>query len=143
VFLQFRSLRNRRSRHQPNHRHRLTHRRRKTSGERSVIAMPKNEAKFQVGQIIHHKLFEYVGVVFDVDPTFQGTDEWYRQVARSRPPKDKPWYHVLVNEAAHTTYVAEQNLEPAETPQRIVHPFADRLFHEFDGERYKLRQQAH
>jgi len=110
---------------------------------RSVIAMSKHKAKFQVGQIIHHKLFDYVGVVFDVDPTFQGTDEWYEQVARSRPPKDKPWYHVLVNEAAHTTYVAEQNLEPAEAPQRIVHPFADNLFSEFDGERYKLRQQAH
>ena len=105
--------------------------------------MSKHEAKFQVGQIIHHKLFDYIGVVFDVDPTFQGTDEWYEQVARSRPPKDKPWYHVLVNEAAHTTYVAEQNLEPAEAPQKIVHPFADTIFSEFDGERYKLRQQAH
>ena len=105
--------------------------------------MPKQEAKFQVGQIIHHKLFDYIGAVFDVDPTFQGTDDWYEHVARSRPPKDKPWYHVLVNEAAHITYVAEQNLEAAEAPQRIVHPIADRLFSEFDGERYKLRQQAH
>jgi heat shock protein HspQ len=105
--------------------------------------MSKHEAVLQVGQVIHHKLFDYLGVVFDVDPTFQGTDEWYEQVARSRPPKDKPWYHVLVNEAAHTTYVAEQNLGPAEAPLRILHPFADRLFSEFDGERYKLRQQAH
>jgi len=119
------------------------HRRQIISDVRSVITMSKHEAKLQVGQIIHHKLFDYVGVVFDVDPTFQGTDEWYEQVARSRPPKDKPWYHVLVNEAAHTTYVAEQNLEPAEVPQRIVHPFADSLFSEFDGERYKLRQQSH
>ena len=75
--------------------------------------MSKHEAKFQIGQIIHHKLFDYVGVVFDADPTFQGTDEWYEQVARSRPPKDQPWYHVLVHEAELTTYVAEQNLEPA------------------------------
>jgi heat shock protein HspQ len=73
----------------------------------------------------------------------RGRETGDEQVARSRPPKDKPWYHVLVNEAAHTTYVAEQNLEPAEAPQRIVHPFADSLFSEFDGERYKLRQQAH
>ncbi len=88
-------------------------------------------------------MFDYIGVVFDVDPTFQGSDEWYEQVARSRPPKEEPWYHVLVNEATHTTYVAEQNLAPAEAPQRIVHPLADRLFSDFDGERYKLRQQAH
>ncbi len=104
--------------------------------------MSKHEAKFQIGQIIHHRLFDYIGVVFDVDPAFQGTDEWYEQVARSRPPKDNPWYHVLVNEAVHTTYVAEQNLEPSEAPQRIVHPFADRLFSAFDGERYTLRQRT-
>jgi heat shock protein HspQ len=108
-----------------------------------VIPLSKHGAKFQVGQIIQHKLFDYSGAVFDVDPIFQGTDEWYEQVARSRPPKNEPWYHVLVNEAAHTTYVAEQNLEPAETPQKIVHPLADRLFSGFDGERYKLRQQVH
>ena len=119
------------------------HRRRTTGNARSVIAMSKHEAKFQTGQIIHHRLFDYIGVVFDVDPTFQGADDWYEQVARSRPAKDKPWYHVLVNEAAHTTYVAEQNLEPAEAPQRIHHPFADRLFSEFDGERYTLRQRSH
>lgn len=105
--------------------------------------MSTHQAKFQVGQIIHHKLFDYMGVVFDVDPTFQGTDEWYEQVARSRPDKDKPWYQVLVNEAAYTTYVAEQNLESAKAPQKIAHPFADRLFSEFDGERYKLRRRAH
>ncbi len=71
-----------------------------------VIAMSEHEAKFQVGKIVHHKLFDYIGVVFDVDPEFHGTDEWYQQVARSRPPKDEPWYHVLVNETAPTTYVA-------------------------------------
>ncbi len=104
--------------------------------------MLEQEAKFQVGQIIHHRLFEYVGVIFDVDPNFQGAEEWYQQVALSRPPKDKPWYHVLVNNAIHTTYVAEQNLEAAEKPEQIVHPYADRLFGEFDGERYHLRQQT-
>ena len=103
----------------------------------------KQKAQFRLGQIVYHSKFRYRGVIVDADPYFQGTDEWYEQVARSHPPKDKPWYHVLVNEAAHTTYVAEQNLEPAEVPQRIVHPFADNLFSEFDGERYKLRQQAH
>ena len=104
--------------------------------------MSEHKAIFQVGQIVHHKLFDYIGVVFDVDPMFQGTDEWYEHVARSRPPKDEPWYHVLVHEAAHTTYVAEQNLEAADTPQTIAHPLAERLLGEFDGERYRLRRQA-
>ena len=98
---------------------------------------------YKIGQVIHHKLFDYRGVILKADDYFKLTDIWYDNMAQSKPPKDKPWYHVLVNEAAHTTYVAEQNLEPAEAPQRIVHPFADNLFSEFDGERYKLRQQAH
>jgi len=105
--------------------------------------MPKHEAKFQVGQIVHHRLFDYIGVVFDADPTFQGTDEWYDQVARSRPPRDQPWYHVLVNETEHTTYVAERHLEPATEPRPIRHPFTDSLFSGFDGERYTPRRQAH
>jgi len=105
--------------------------------------MSKHQAKLQVGQIIQHKLFYYLGAVFDIDPTFQGTDEWYEQMARSHPPKDEPWYHVLVNKAAHTTYVAERNLGPATAPQRIVNPLADRLFNRFDGERYYLHQQVH
>ena len=56
-------------------------------------------AKFFVGQIVHHKKFDYRGVIFDVDATFRGTDEWYEKVARSRPPKHLPWYHVLVDGA--------------------------------------------
>ena len=104
--------------------------------------MSEHEAKFPVGQIVHHKLFDYVGVVFDVDPTFQGTNEWYEQVARSRPPRNEPWYHVLVHEAVGATYVAERNLELAASPRRIAHPLADRLFSGFDGERYKLRQKT-
>ncbi|MGI9303895.1 MAG: heat shock protein HspQ, partial [Gammaproteobacteria bacterium] len=51
-------------------------------------------AAFSVGQIVHHKLFDYRGVIYDVDPHFQGTDEWYEEVAKSRPPRNKPWYHV-------------------------------------------------
>ena len=108
---------------------------------RWVITVSEHEAKFQVGQIVHHKLFNYIGVVFDVDPEFNGTDEWYQQVARSRPPKDEPWYHVLVNEAVPTTYVAEQNLEPTAKPQRIMRPLTDSLFSIFDGERYTSRQK--
>ena len=103
--------------------------------------MSEHEAIFQVGQIVHHKLFDYIGVVFDVDPVFCGTEEWYQQVARSRPPKNEPWYHVLVNEAVPTTYVAEQNLERTAKPKRIIHPLTNTLFSNFDGERYASRQK--
>ena len=52
------------------------------------------KAKFLIGQIIRHKLFNYRGVIFDIDPFFQSSDQWYEQVVQSHPPKNKPWYYV-------------------------------------------------
>ena len=101
-----------------------------------------NKAKFKIGQIIHHKLFDYTGVVFDIDPNFQGTEEWYKQVARSRPPKNEPWYHILVHSAEHTTYVAEQNLDNEEQPKAIQHPLINSIFTKFDGLQYHLKSKA-
>jgi heat shock protein HspQ len=94
------------------------------------------KARFAVGDLIHHRLFDYRGVIVDVDPGFQASDEWYEAVAKSRPPKDKPWYHVLVHEAAHTTYVAERNLEPDESTSPIVHPMTDQFFTGFENGKY-------
>ena len=72
----------------------------------------EHTAKFFVGQIVHHKKFGYRGVVFDVDATFQGTDEWYELVARSRPPKHMPWYHVLVEALLHESELARTDPGP-------------------------------
>lgn len=99
--------------------------------------MSASEAKFHIGQRIHHRLFDYRGVVVDVDPVFQDTDEWYEQVARSRPPKDKPWYRVLVHGAQHETYVAERNLEPDLTEDPIEHPLIDELFSGMENGAYR------
>ena len=96
-------------------------------------------AKFFVGQIVHHKKFNYRGAVFDVDATFQGSDEWYALVARSRPPKDQPWYHVLVDGAEYTTYVAERHLESDERSKPIKHPLVGKLCGEFIDGRYLMR----
>lgn len=89
-----------------------------------------SEAKFTIGQIVEHLRFNYRGVIFDVDYKFLGTDEWYDNVALSRPPKNQPWYHVLVNDAIHQTYVAESNLEPSIQSDSIHHPL---LPHYFSG----------
>ncbi len=70
------------------------------------------KAKYCIGQLIQHKLFDYRGIILSVDLEFKSTDEWYEAVAKSRPPKDEPWYHVLVHQKGHQTYVAEQNLQP-------------------------------
>jgi len=95
------------------------------------------DAKFHVGQLVKHNKFSYRGVVFDVDPEFSDSGEWYEMMAKSRPPKDKPWYHILVDGAEHTTYVAERNLEPDETGQPILHPLIDALFGKFKDGRYE------
>jgi len=104
--------------------------------------MTDYKAKFKIGQIVHHKLFDYSGVVFDIDPFFQSSDEWNEQVAKSRPPKNKPWYHVLVHTTEHTTYVAEQNLDLEEHPKSIQHPLINSLFAKFDGSQYHLKSKA-
>ena len=80
--------------------------------------------KFEVGQIVLHVKFGYRGVVFGVDETFSLTDEWYETVARSRPPKNAPWYHVLVDGASHTTYVAERHLAASADRSQVAHPRA-------------------
>lgn len=69
------------------------------------------KAKYCIGQLIQHKLFDYRGIILGVDLEFKSTDEWYEMVAKSKPPKNEPWYHVLVHQKGHQTYVAEQNLQ--------------------------------
>ena len=95
--------------------------------------MSEQRARFRVGQPIHHKLFDYRGVIVDVDPVFCGTEEWYEAMARSRPPKDQPWYHVLVHDAMHRTYVAERNLEPDLSGQPVRHPELALFFDGFEN----------
>ena len=94
------------------------------------------QVKFSVGELVRHRLFDYRGVIVDVDQKFQATDEWYESVAKSRPPKNKPWYHVLVHESDHSTYVAEQNLEADDVLEPIKHPMVEHFFSKFDNGRY-------
>ncbi len=98
------------------------------------------KAVFSIGQIIHHKLFNYRGVIYDVDPVFQGTEQWYQQVAKSRPPKDQPWYHVLVDGKFMETYVAERNLEPEDSVEPIDHPLVNQYFSGFNEGKYRLKR---
>ncbi len=105
--------------------------------------MSSVRARFHVGQPIHHRLFDYRGVIIDVDATFEGTEEWYETVAGSQPPKDQPWYHVLVHEAEHMTYVAERNLEPDLSGEPICHPVLDHYFDELRDGLYLRNRPMH
>ena len=100
-------------------------------------------AKFGIGELVVHNRFGYRGVIFGIDATFNLSEEWYETVARSRPPKDQPWYHVLVHEGAHSTYVAERHLEVALDRSQIDHPWLGKHFRSFDGERYLPRARTH
>jgi heat shock protein HspQ len=100
------------------------------------------QAKFTIGQCIHHRLFDYRGVIVDVDPEFQGTEEWYEQVARTRPPKDEPWYHVLVHATDNETYVAERNLMEDDSHEPVEHPLIGEFFTEFEQGLYQTGRQA-
>ncbi len=93
-------------------------------------------AQFGIGQLVHHRLFGYRGVIVDVDPMFQGSDEWYEQVATTRPPKDEPWYHVLVDGSDAQTYVAQRNLELDWNAEPVEHPLVEAYFSDFSGHHY-------
>ena len=102
--------------------------------------MGTSKAKFSVGEIIHHRRFDYRGVIADVDPVFQGTEEWYETGATSNPPKDAPWYHVLVHGGEHMTYVVERNLENDDDGGLIVHPLLSHFFGDHRDGRYRAKQ---
>ena len=98
-----------------------------------------SNCKFSIGDIINHLRFDYRGVIYDVDATFQGTEEWYNQMAKSKPPRDQPWYHVLVDQSASMTYVAERNLEADSFSTPIEHPLVDQYFSQFKNGKYILQ----
>lgn len=104
--------------------------------------MEITKPKFSIGQLVHHTKFDYRGVVVDIDPVFSGSDEWYDQVAQSRPPKDKPWYRLLVHDANHETYVAERHLEEDSESTPINHPLVDTFFHGLEQGRYQLNMRV-
>ncbi len=101
-----------------------------------------SQAQFTIGETIHHRLFDYRGVIYDVDPVFGGSDEWYEQVARTRPPKDQPWYHVLVDGGDNTTYVAQRNLESDPSGLPVSHPLTQVFFAEFRDGLYVPKQRV-
>jgi len=100
------------------------------------------EARFTIGDVVRHRLFPFRGVIFDVDPTFANTEEWWLSIPEDlRPTKDQPFYHLLAeNEIGYyEAYVSEQNLLPDAMNGAVGHPDTMDLFHGFDGERYTLK----
>ena len=104
-------------------------------------------AKFQIGQVVRHRIYPFRGVVFDVDPVFNNTEEWWLSIpAEMRPRKDQPFYHLLAEneQTSYVAYVSEQNLLPDETGKPVRHPQVKQLFGTLrDGCYETLFVQAH
>lgn len=96
---------------------------------------PQTSYRFEVGDIVAHRRYGYRGVVFERDPVCRADEEWY-QSNQTQPPREQPWYHVLVDGAAHSTYVAQSNLEADPGGERVFHPLLGRYFQSYYQKRY-------
>lgn len=108
--------------------------------------MSADTAKFSIGQIVKHRIFQFRGVIFDVDPIFMNTEEWYQSIPESvRPRKDQPFYHLLAenDDSTYVAYVSQQNLLPDETGEPCRHPKIGELFEGLQDGQYRLRQRIH
>ncbi len=99
-------------------------------------------AKFLIGQVVKHRLYPFRGVIYDVDPTFSNSEEWWESIpADVRPRKDQPFYHLLAEnaETSYVAYVSEQNLLEDDSGVPVNHPDVPRYFSGMDGCCYKLK----
>lgn len=100
-----------------------------------------DKAKFEIGQIVKHRYFDFRGVIFDVDPEFDNTEEWYQSIpAQVRPKKDQPFYHLLAEneQSFYVAYVSEQNLIVDASGEPVGHPDIPDLFGPFENGQYPL-----
>ena len=99
-------------------------------------------AKFAIGQVVKHRIFPFRGVVFDVDPVFANTEEWWNSIPEDiRPTKDQPFYHLLAenDDSAYVAYVSEQNLLPDDSGEPVGHPQTALIFDSFREGAYHLK----
>src|SRR6201990_1013049 len=92
-------------------------------------------AKFGIGQVVKHRIYPFRGVIFDVDPTFNNTEEWWLSIPEEvRPRKDQPFYHLLAEneQDSYISYVSEQTLLPDEPGEPVAHPQTGLIFEGFD-----------
>ena len=98
-------------------------------------------AKFSIGQVVQHRIHPFRGVIFDVDPVFSNTEEWWNAIPEDvRPKKDQPYYHLFAeNETSYyVAYVSEQNLLPDETGEPVDHPEVGEMFSVLEDGRYTI-----
>ena len=105
---------------------------------------PIPAARFGIGEVVRHRLLDFRGVIFDVDPEFANSEEWYDAIPEPfRPARDQPFYHLLAEneQSSYIAYVSQQNLVPDDEGGEIDHPAIDGLFDRFSDGRYLLRRE--
>lgn len=101
------------------------------------------EAQFAIGDIVRHRIFDFRGVVFDIDPVFANSEDWYQSIPESvRPAKDQPFYHLFAenSDSSYIAYVSQQNLLSDIEHGPISHPGIDAVFEGWTGKRYELKR---
>ena len=110
----------------------------------SPKAAPIAHARFSIGEVVRHRMFDFRGVIFDIDPVFANSEEWYQAIPEElRPPKDQPFYHLLAEnaESSYIAYVSQQNLLSDNLGEPVDHPAISGMFEDFDKGRYRLRRE--
>jgi heat shock protein HspQ len=103
--------------------------------------MLRATAKFRIGQVVRHRIHPFRGVIFDVDPEFSNTDEWWNSIPEDhRPRKEQPFYHLLAENdtSYYVAYVSEQNLLPDDSGEPVDHPEVPQMFGELHGGQYEI-----
>lgn len=110
---------------------------------RTITAPRQLKSRFGIGDVVCHRLFDFRGVVFDIDPVFANSEEWYQSIPEDiRPRRDQPFYHLLAesDEESYVAYVSQQNLIDDAKGGPINHPTVPQLFDQFKDGRYQMRR---
>jgi len=110
---------------------------------RLIDAPRHSSARFGVGDIVRHRMFDFRGVVFDIDPVFANSEEWYESIPQDmRPNREQPYYHLLAEngDSSYVAYVSQQNLVGDGESGPVDHPSVEQLFEDFQSGRYRLRR---
>lgn len=106
------------------------------------MAPEQRLAKFQIGEVVHHRVYPFRGVIYDVDPTFSNTEEWWDAIPEEvRPKRDQPFYHLFAEnaETEYVAYVSEQNLVPDTSGEPVRHPQVGEMFERLEDGSYRFR----
>ena len=110
---------------------------------REIEAPRHASARFGIGDVVRHRLFDFRGVIFDVDPVFANSEEWYQSIPEDmRPRRDQPFYHLLAEneDSSYVAYVSQQNLLADAVGGPVDHPNVEELFEQFRNGRYRMRR---